>query len=94
MAGSNMQSGSLIRIQAECWPADVKAAAKDKASMVRGVTMLHCTSGQKFGVAQPFTPYASQAVVYSVLLVADADEKLSPQNVGAVRASVQSRRCS
>ena len=50
--------------------------------MAAGGTTLHGTSDQKFGAAQSFKPYASKAVVYSVRLVADADEKISPQTWG------------
>ena len=47
-------------------------------------TTLHGTSDQKFGAeyAQPWKEYASKAAVYSVRLVADADEKISPQTRG------------
>ncbi len=51
-------------------------------TMAAGGTTLHGTSDQKFGAEQAFNPYASKAVVYSVRLVADADEKISPQKWG------------
>jgi hypothetical protein len=51
-------------------------------TMAAGGTTLHGTSDQKFGAEQAFNPYASKAVVYSVRLVADADEKISPQTWG------------
>jgi ubiquitin len=50
--------------------------------MAAGGTTLHGTSDQKFGTAQALKPYASKAVVYSVRLVADADEKISPKTWG------------
>ena len=50
--------------------------------MAAGGTTLHGTSDQKFGALKSFKPYASKAVVYSVRLVADADEKISPQKWG------------
>jgi hypothetical protein len=43
-------------------------------------TILEGISKQKLEEAQDFTPYTSKAVVYSVRLVADADEKLSVPN--------------
>jgi ubiquitin len=53
-----------------------------EVKMAAGGTTLHGTSDQKFGAAQSFKPCASKAVVYSVRLVADADEKISPQKWG------------
>ena len=57
-------------------------SASSSVKMAAGGTTLHGTSDQKFGAAQSFKPYASKAVVYSVRLVADADEKISPQKWG------------
>ncbi len=58
---------------------------KSESSAIKlaaGGTTLHGTSDQKFGTVQPFQTYASKAVVFSVRLVADADEKISPKTWG------------
>jgi ubiquitin len=72
-------------IQHEFPDADPKCAASSKdaadakaVKMAAGATTLHGTSHQKF-IAESFTPYTAKAVVYSVRLVADADEILSPR---------------
>jgi ubiquitin len=69
----------------EAASAKCAAEAKEAMAAVRkaaGGTTLHGTSDQKFGEAQSFAPYTSKAVVYSVRLVADADEKISSQSWG------------
>jgi ubiquitin len=64
----------VIRLEDQSESSAVKMAA--------GGTTLHGASDQKFGAEQSFKPYRSKAVVYSLRLVADADEKISPQTWG------------
>jgi ubiquitin len=82
LASYNIQKESTLHLVLSLRGGDAKAASESHAlRKAAGGTTLHGTSDQKFGVVQPFTPYTSKAVVYSVL-VADADEKLSPQTWG------------
>jgi len=76
LADYNIQKDSILHLSL------LDKSESSAVKMAAGGTTLHGTSDQKFGAAQSFNPYASKAVVYSVRLVADADEKISPQKWG------------
>ena len=78
LADYNIQKDSTLHLVERLLDKSESSAVK----MAAGGTTLHGTSDQKFGKAQALKPYASKAVVYSVRLVADADEKISPQTWG------------
>jgi ubiquitin C len=82
LADYNIQGDSTLHLVLRLRGGPEVESESPAVNMAAGGTTLHGISDQKFETAEPLTPYTSKAVVYSVRLVADADEKLSPKTFG------------